>query len=198
MGKQIRFGRMVRLAAVMVGLSLVAGAAQAAQLVTFMRGQSIVVQSVEMRGGWYYFILEGGGEVGVPVKQVVSIEEYEAPPPSLGSAAASSPVAPPAAAPTSPQAAAQAVLPQPDSGGSASRLAEPGTEPPPSQPNTAVQGDEDWRYKVRMSGGPRKGMQNSYGAAGPGAMGGGGRLPVGAVKPGTLRPYPPQQQNPQK
>ena len=73
--------RAIPLAFILVG-SGAASPAQAAHLVTFTRGQSIVVQSFEKRGAWYYFILDGGGEMGVQANQVVRIEEYEAPPPS--------------------------------------------------------------------------------------------------------------------
>ena len=45
-------------------LPLAVSLAGADQLVTFVRGQSMVAQSVEKRGTWYFLTLEGGGELG--------------------------------------------------------------------------------------------------------------------------------------
>ena len=47
-----------------VGLSTFALPAVAGQLVTFSRGHSLVVQSAERRGDWYYLTLDGGGQIG--------------------------------------------------------------------------------------------------------------------------------------
>ena len=75
MKKETPFRVPARLAGAVTAAMIAVGALQAEQLVTFIRGQSIVVQSTEMRSGWYYFTLEGGGEIGVPVMQVASVEE---------------------------------------------------------------------------------------------------------------------------
>jgi hypothetical protein len=198
MSSNIRWARFFRILAATAVVVSAGGALQAAQLVTFARGQSIVVQSSQMKNGWYIFSLEGGGEFGVPVAQVSSIEDYEVPP-------APTPPAIGAAVPGQAQAGAinPAVTPagaQPLAGGSApspvSALASPpGASPGASQPNGMAAAQDDWRYKVKMSGGPRMGAQNPYGLAGTG-----GRAPFGAGRPGLpgQQRRPPQQpQNPQ-
>jgi translation initiation factor IF-2 len=174
-----------------------AGTLQAAQLVTFTRGQSIVVQSSEKKGAWYYFQLEGGGEIGVPASRVASVEEYEAPPPAPAGGAVPGPVAapnPPAAsAPGQPAPQAQSGSPgSPMAQAAPGQQADPGKQPD-SRLNTASPGQDDWRYKVRMSGGPRL-QQNPYSVAGQA-----GRVPFGVQRPGMgqQRRVPPGQQNPQ-
>jgi hypothetical protein len=149
--------------------------------VTFARGQSIVVQSVEKRGAWYYFILEGGGELGVPVNRVATIEDYEPPPVS---AVAAAPVAPavPAVSPE-PQQTAAGNPAVPAAGG---QQAGPGSTPPAPQPNVVEQGEDDWRYKIR--GGPKRLAPNLYGSGGAGAS----VLPGKKVPPGGQRPNPAQ------
>jgi hypothetical protein len=196
MRKRNRFGLALRLSGVLFAVLSAAGGIQAAQLVTFTGGQSIVVQSAEKRGAWYYFILEGGGELGVPVSRVASIEEYEPPPVSVVAAAAPTIPAVAAVSPAQ-QPAGQPMVPgnpaQPVAGG---QQAEPGSTPPATQPNVAAQGEDDWRYKVRMSGGPKREAPNLYG---PGTAGARGPLSGRKVPPGAQRRYPPpsQQQNPQ-
>ena len=178
------------------------GVVQAAQLVTFDRGQSIVVQSVEKRGGWYYFTLEGGGELGVPVSRVAGIENYE-PPPVLAAvhAAAAAVAAVAAPAPASPPVSTVAQPatpgePAPAVTGGEQAQEEPAGAPPASQPNVATQGQDDWRYKVRFSGGPKRQTASPYNVGGAG-----GRNPLSGkrVPPGGQRLIPPpaQQQNPQ-
>jgi hypothetical protein len=194
-----QIGRTMRLTVVLASALLGAGTLQAAQLVTFARGQSIVVQSSEKRDGWYFFTLDGGGQVGVPLAQVASVTEYEAPPP----AAPASPVAPapgvaaahPAAAPGRPMAAGTHPAPGQGSPMAAGTVApgSPGGNPVPATANTMAPGQEDWRYKARMSGGPRIGgaQRGPYGIAAPG-----GRVPFGVQRPGQQRREPPGQKNP--
>jgi len=169
---------------------------QAANLVTFTRGQSIVVQSVEKRGAWYYFVLEGGGEMGVPASRVVRIEEYEAPPPSVGVPAAVPPpnVPPPS---TSQQPAISAMDARATGGAAGGADSQTVAQTPPPAPpseataNVLAHGD-DWRYKARMSGGPKPnspgGMRKPGGMAGP--MGG-NRLQGGASVLGPMHRRPP-------
>ena len=179
--------------------------ARAASLVTFARGQAIVVQSVEKRGSWYYFVLEGGGEMGVPVNRVVRIEEYEAPPPSTAAPAVA--VTPgPAAVPGSPAQQAGA----PSAGSPQAGVNPPGApgdpqagSKSPQNPgaNVVSQGDDDWRYRVQVPGGPRAQEDGAGGvrkAGGISPMGAGGRLQGygGRPLPYGRRPpvVPPQQQ----
>jgi len=130
----------------------------AENLVTFTRGQSIVVLSAEKRGNWYYFVLEGGGEMGVPASRVAHIEEYEAPPaPAVAPGTDPTAAAPPAPAPSSgqpsvaPASAAQAA-PSPNVAPAANP--DDANQNPDSRANTMAPGD-DWRYRTKMSGGPR-------------------------------------------
>jgi len=189
MRKRNHFRLALRLSGLLCAVLFAAGGIQAAQLVTFTRGMSIVVQRAEKRGEWYYFILEGGGEMGVPASRVALIEEYDAPP---ASAAAQS-VPRVAAASPAQQPAGGAMAPgnpaQPVAGGQQAT-------PPATQPNVAAQGNDDWRYKVRMSGGPKRELPNPRGA---GAAGARGPLPGKKASPGGQRLLPPQpqQQNPQ-
>ena len=190
MKKRNQFGLALRLSGLLFAVLSAADGIQAVQLVTFTRGQSIVVQSAEKRGAWYYFVLEGGGEMGVPVNRVALIEEYEPPPASAARAAAPSvpnvAAVSPAQQPAGP-AMASGNPAQPVAGG---QQAEPGSAPPATQPNVAAQGGDDWRYKARMSGGPKREM---------GTAGARGALPGRKSPRGAQRQYPPpsQQQNPQ-
>jgi hypothetical protein len=179
-------------------LLLASTALQAAQLVTFTRGQSIVVQSSQKRGEWYYFTLEGGGEIGVPAARVASVEEYESLPAPAAPAAALPPAAVSATGSGAPLAAASkpqgdvSVQPPP-----VAQAAAPGKNPGAPATNSMAPGQDDWRYKVRMGGGPRMGMQGStpYGLANPG-----GRVPFGAPRqppPGQQQRPPQPPQNPQ-
>jgi hypothetical protein len=194
MRKPVRLGTSLGIIVALLASLSATGVIQAAQLVTFDRGQSIVVQSVEKRGGWYYFTLEGGGELGVPVNRVASIENYE-PPPVLAAvnAAAAAVAAVAAAPPASPPATAGEPAPA-VAGGQQAQEGPPA--PPASQPNVAAQGQDDWRYKVKMSGGPKRQAPNAYGAGGAGARNplSGRRVPPGGQR---LIPPPAQQQNPQ-
>jgi len=174
---------------------------QAAHLVTFTKGQAIVVQSAEKRGNWYYFVLDGGGEMGVPVNRVSRIEDYEAPPSPVAPSAA--PVAgggqPPSVVPSSqpsPDPATTAQAP------AAMAPADPQAQNGTSQPEAAnvMSRGEDWRYRVKMSGGPRPQLQqdNPGGIRRmPGARGGPGRIQGYLGQPGGRRPpgAASQQQN---
>lgn len=185
MRKRNHFRLALRLSGLLCAVLFAAGGIQAAQLVTFTRGMSIVVQRAEKRGEWYYFILEGGGEMGVPASRVALIEEYDAPPASAQSVprvAAASPAQQPAGGAMAPGNPAQPVA-----GGQQAT-------PPATQPNVAAQGNDDWRYKVKMSGGPKRELPNPRGA---GAAGARGPLSGKIVPPGAQRRPPPQQQNPQ-
>ena len=179
--------RAVSLVFILVGFGA-AAPAQAAHLVTFTRGQAIVVQSYEKRGTWYYFVLDGGGEMGVLAHQVARIEEYEAPPPPA-LAAAPAPSMPTPAPGTAPQ-----VSPGANPGGP-----EPGTGvAPPVDPQAgavAPQGDStanvmtrgnDWRFRAKQSGGPSIQMGGG-GMRKPPGMGAG----VGVGRIGNRR-TPPQ------
>jgi hypothetical protein len=194
MKKSLRIGRIGAGISLLAAVMAVAGAAGAAQLVTFTRGQAIVVQGVEKRGVWYYFTLDHGGQMGVPVNRVASIEEYEAPAgapatPAPEAVAATPPAPNPGVAPaTNPEGAPAPAEPPP---------ADMASRPDPASAagtNVAAPGTEDWRYKVRMSGGPKRkevGMSPN-GPGGPGMRGPmGGRIPPGQ------RRFPPQPPNPQ-
>ena len=177
--------------------------ALAAQLVTFTRGQAIVVQSVEKRGSWYYFILDGGGEMGVPASRVARIEDYEIPPQSAAALAAP-PAAPTSSVPNSPQAPVPMVAP---GGGEAEIQGSLSTAPPQVPPssgdpagNVVTQGDDDWRYRVRMGGGPRMqsvggGIRKAAGMGrpmGPGGMQGDNPNQNPFNRRPPLPPTPPQ------
>jgi len=185
--------------ATMFALGLAANAA-AEQLVTFTRGHSIVVLSSEKRGNWYYFALEGGGEMGVPVNQVARMEEYEPPPNALpaGQAAAQEPPRV-TATPTPPSAAPSANGSNPSAPANDASAVNPAATnqiPPPGAKGAEVpQADDDWRTKVKMGGG----RSQAGGSRKPGGMGGWGanRLQGGQ---GNANPYnrrppnqPPQQ-----
>jgi len=147
-------------------------AAPAVQLVTFVKGQAIVVQSAEKRGAWYYLVLEGNGEIGVPANRIARIEEYEAPPPSTTPQ-------PPAPVPNG--ASANPVNPsvQPGSppGVTPPGAVEQGTPPPPPNTNVGAPGSDAWRNRQGMMGGPQAGgrrmgrggggMQPAFGRQGP-------------------------------
>lgn len=182
-----------------LGLAADAGAAQ---LVTFTRGHSIVVQAAEKRGNWYYFTLEGGGEMGVPVKQVARMEEYDLP---LAAAAPQTPGSPeparvtaapnpPPAAPSAPPSAAAAMEGNP--GGQAPQdgnaIDPSGAEQPQAQDAGAVPPNgEDWRSKVKMGVG---GRNQQFGTRKVGTGLGANRQPgAPGVNPFNRRNKPPQQ-----
>jgi hypothetical protein len=184
--------------------------AQAAHLVTFTRGQSIVAQKVEKRGAWYYFTLDGGGEMGVLASQVTRIEDYEAPPPSAIPAANSESIQPPtpgSGQPPTPSSGPQSSLGV-NPGGSELRSGEslPATDvrggaPVPSDDSSdddQAQGN-DWRVRNRMNGGPS--IQQGGGVRKPGMMGSaGGAGRIQGFNPNN-NPYrrrtpPPQTGNP--
>jgi|GEM_PF-2039391 len=187
----------------MVFLWMASGAAlpaQAAHLVTFTRGQSIVVQSFEKRGVWYYFILDGGGEMGVQANQVAQIEDYEAPP------ASAIPAVPAGSAPPMP-APAPSPAPQVSSGAPETVQGAPGTGAPPAgaaAPADNAAGNvmsrgNDWRFRARMSGGPS--IQQGGGLRKPPGMGGGvgvGRIQTNNTNqnPNNRQVPPPQTGNP--
>ena len=183
--------------ALLLGISAAASQAQAAHLVTFTRGQSIVAQSVEKRGTWYYFVLEGGGEMGVLASQVARIEDYEAPPPSAMASAPSQPVPSPVPA-TAPQGS-----PVDNSGGLAYDGSAPGAEPQaaavqPAGESTAnvMSRGNDWRFRARMSGGPSIQQGGAGGMRKPPGMGAGvgvGRIQSGANQNPYNRKTPPPQ-----
>lgn len=194
MKKPWRIGRIGGGISILAAAIVVAGAAGAAQLVTFTRGQAIVVQGVEKRGVWYYFTLDNGGQIGIPVNRVARIEEYEAPP---GAPAVPAPAAV-AAAPVAPNpGVAPAMTPQGAPIAGEAQSAEAAIQPDPASAagtNVASPGTEDWRYKVKMSGGPQRkevGMSPN-GPGGPGARG-----PMGGRRPPGQRRFPPQPPNPQ-
>ena len=182
-------------------LSLAAGAAspaQASHLVTFTRGSSIVVQNVEKRGSWYYFILDGGGEMGVLINQVAHIEDYEAPPPSALVAAAGQSM--PAPSPSvSPQVASAA--PETGAGDPGSVAPSPGSVAPADNAAANVMSrGNDWRFRARMSGGPSM-QQGGGGLRKPPGMGGGvgvGRIQTNNTNqnPNNRQVPPPQPGNP--
>ncbi len=190
--KRSRFGLALRLSVALGAVLSAADGIQAAQLVTFTHGHSIVVQSAEKRGTWYYFVLEGGGEMGVPASRVALVEAYEPAPAPRAAAAAPSIPRVAAAAPPPQQPAGPATAP----GNVAGPVAEgQQAAPPATQPNVAARGSDDWRYKVHMSGGPKRELP---GARGMGAAGGRGQMPGKKVPPGGQRflPNQSQQQNP--
>lgn len=174
----------------------------AEHLVTFQRGQSIVVQSAEKRGNWYYFVLEGGGEMGVPAQRVARIEEYEAPPaPAVApgtapmAAAPASPVPSPGQPSGDPASAAQAA---PQANAALTATPNDGNQNPDSRANTMSRGD-DWRYRTKMPGGPRLLQEGPGGIRGMGQgnrPGGarGGYLGQPGVQGGRRPPYYQQQQ----
>jgi len=135
--------------------------APAVQLVTFVKGQAIVVQSAEKRGAWYYLVLEGNGEIGIPATRIARIEEYEAPPPST-TPQPPSPV--PNGAPASP--VNPSVQPISPPAGTPSGAVEQGTLPPPPNTNVGAPGSEAWRNRQGMMGGPQAGGRRMGGAGG--------------------------------
>jgi len=179
--------------ALLLGVSAAASQAQAAHLITFTRGQSIVVQSFEKRGNWYYFILDGGGEMGVLASQVARVEDYDAPPPSPLASTAAQPV--PAPVP----AAAPQGSPADNSGGQ--QMGAPGADPqaaaaqPEGEPTANVMSrGNDWRFRAKMSGGPSM-QQGGGGMRKPPGMGAG--VGVGQIgNPYNRRTPPPQTGNP--
>ncbi len=179
-----------------LGLAANAGAAQ---LVTFTRGHSIVVQTAEKRGNWYYFTLEGGGEMGVPVKQVASLEEYDLPP---AAAAPDTPAAqqpprvtavpnPPPTAPDVPAALQSNPGDAPPQDGSAVNPPAAGQPQADAGGAPAPNGAEDWRSRVKMNVGGRS--QQLSGRRPGGGMGGyGANGQAAAVNPFNRRNKPPQ------
>jgi hypothetical protein len=176
--------RAIPLAIILVGSGAVSPAL-AAHLVTFTRGQAIVVQSFEKRGTWYYFILDGGGEMGVQANQVVRIEEYEVPPPSA---------LPPAPAPAMPAPAPEVVQSGVNPGGPESGSAAPAVAPDPQQDESAanvMSRGNDQRFRAARSGGPS--MQPGVGGTRkPPGMGAGAG--VGRINPYNRRTQPPPPQ----
>ncbi|HEU5179685.1 MAG TPA: hypothetical protein VFW45_02770 [Candidatus Polarisedimenticolia bacterium] len=171
--------------------------ASAAQLVTFTRGHSIVVQTVEKRGNWYYFTLDGGGEMGVPVKQVASLEEYDLPPAAAApDAAAQQPprvTAVPNPPPSAPDAAPAPAALQSNPGDAPAQQDPNAVDPtaggqhPGDVGNAAPNGSEDWRSKVKMNVGGRSQQ------LAPGRRQGAGMGGYGAVNPFSRKNKPPQQ-----
>lgn len=165
----------------LTALLVSAPAIQAANLVTFTRGQSIVVQSYEKRGSWYYFILDGGGEMGVPAGHVTRIEEYEAPP---------APAVSPDPTPASP-VAMQTSSPAPAGGSPSAPMGTNNAQPSAQNPavatpngqdpsNVMAPGYNDARFRARMSGGPAMIQPGAGGMRKPAGMGGGmGRGRIG-------------------
>jgi len=189
MKKPLRIGRIGGGISILAAAVVAVGAAGAAQLVTFTRGQAIVVQGVEKRGVWYYFTLDHGGEMGVPANRVASIEEYEAPPGAPAAATTAPPAANPGVVPaTTPEGAPAAAEALPSD---AANRPDPASA---TGTNVAAPGTEDWRYKVKMSGGPRR-KEGGMSPNGPG--GPGGRGPMGGRMPPGQRRFPPQPPNPQ-
>ncbi|MCI0567495.1 MAG: hypothetical protein L0Z52_04775 [Acidobacteria bacterium] len=168
-----------------------ASLAQAAHLVTFTRGQSIVVQSIEKRGAWYYFILDGGGEMGVLASQVARIEEYEAPPPPALASAPQQSL--PAQVPGPETQASPGVNPAGPESGSAGANPQAGAVAPADDPagNMMSRGGNDARFRAARSGGPS--MQQGGGMRKPPGMGAG--VGVGRIGPPNQynrRTPPPQ------
>jgi len=185
--------------ALLLAVSAAASQAQAAHLITFTRGQSIVVQSAEKRGNWYYFTLDGGGEMGVLASQVARVEDYEAPPPSALASTTEQPT------PSPGPAAAPQGAPVDNNGGQQmgavgadqqAVAAQPAGEP---TANVMSRGD-DWRFRVKMSGGPSIQPGGAGGMRKPPGMGGGagrGGIQNGANQnPYNRRTPPPQTGNP--
>src|SRR5512145_2100188 len=141
--------------ALALGLAADAGAAQ---LVTFTRGHSIVVQAAEKRGNWYYFTLEGGGEMGVPVKQVARMEEYDLPLAPAAPQAPGSPESPrvtavpnpPPSAPAAPAAMEGNPGSQPPQDGNAVDPSDAEQPQPLDAAGAVVTNGEDWRSRVKM------------------------------------------------
>jgi hypothetical protein len=184
--------RAVPLAFILVGFGA-ASTAQAAHLVTFTRGQSIVVQSYEKRGTWYYFILDGGGEMGVQANRVARIEEYEAPPPSA-LAPAPAPSMPTQAPGVAPQVSSGVNPGGPESGYAGSA---PATDPQagvvaPAEDSAAnvMSRGNDQRFRAARSGGPSM-QQGGGGVRKPPGMGTGAG--VGRINPYNRRTQPPPQ-----
>ena len=188
-----------------LGLAADAGAAQ---LVTFTRGHSIVVQTAEKRGNWYYFTLDGGGEMGVPVKQVARMEEYELPPASSAPQGADAPAPQPTAAvPGNPPAAAPPAMGGNPSGSPASQGNAVDPAGAPSAPSAdgvgvvAPGGESDWRSRVKMGNAGRnpsgQRQPNGLGAWGAGRNHGGANpYNVNQRRPPNKppqQPSPPQQ-----
>ena len=183
-----------------VGLSSLARPALAGQLVTFTRGQSLVVQSAEKRGDWYYFTLDGGGQVGVPAARVLKVEEYEAPPPPPAAVLPPPTYPVPTAAQAAPQPGAQqvgAAVPSPASAppGSVAAVA---PDPLAAERRAVEENPQDWRSPMDRRDGPRQRAMGGFSVMKPGA--GGGRPPQ--VGPGGFRrppgagiPRPPQDPN---
>lgn len=172
-------------------VGILAPAAVADQLVNFKEGRSLVVKSSEKRGEWYHLVLEGGGELGVPVNRVASIEEYEPPPPGVARSntanqvTASAPApAPPATQNSAPSPAARNLAQDSEAGGV--DMTENSAAPPPS-PNGGLPGGPasvgDWRTKTRSES-IREAAQG-VGATGRGrpARGAGRRLGYHPRKP---------------
>lgn len=175
------------------GLTFFAPRAVAGQLVTFTRGQSLVVQSAEKRGDWYYLTLDGGGQIGVPAARVLKVEEYEAPPP------APAPVRPPtypvpsaaqAPPPAAPQGGAGMPIPAVSQPGS---VATDASDPLAAERRAVEEGPQDWRSPIDRREGPRPRAMGGFSVRKPG--GGGGRPPM--VGQGGFRrpPRPPQDPN---
>lgn len=164
----------------------------AAQVVTFKRGQAMVVDSVEKKDGWYYLTLPGGGQLGVPAAQVTRVEEYEGPPVSEPATVTANQVATGTPSGSSASVPPSAALPP------VSPAVDHSYEAPAPVPrvNAAGQppaGVDDWRFKVRRGGGPRP----QPGAAGLGGPGFPGRAEGGLRTTGTFPRRPPQQDQPQ-
>ena len=191
-----RIRTVVFTSALALGLAANAGAAQ---LVTFTRGHSIVVQAAEKRGNWYYFTLEGGGEMGVPVKQVARMEEYDLP---LAPAAPQSPGAPEAprvtAVPNPPPSAPATPGATPQDANAVDPSAR-GQAPTADAAGAVVPDGEDWRSRVKMGvGGGGAGRSQQFGTRKVGGMGGANRQAPGQ-NPFNRRPpnnKPPQQPDP--
>ena len=184
-----------------VGLSTFALPAVAGQLVTFSRGHSLVVQSAERRGDWYYLTLDGGGQIGVPAARVLRVEEYEAPPP---------PPAPVLAPPTYPvPGAAQATPPVGAPGGAGIPIpatTQPGpvaandSDPLAAERRAVEEAPQDWRSPIDRRNGPQLRPMGGFSVMKPGAAGEGGRPPLGGQggfrrPPGSGYPRPPQNPN---
>jgi hypothetical protein len=197
MNRKARHANWIPLAACLGAAFLLAPAARAAKLVTFERGQAMVVQGAERRGSWYYFSLEGGGEFGVPVNRVSRIEDYEAPPASVPAAPANQMVSAPGAG-VPPGSVA---VPLPGAGGNPVAGGQPagaGAHPGPEIPTDP----QAWRERVSMPGGPRiqqgrEQMQFTPGSRRP-VLPGRGRGPYQALTPGGVRVGNQQQQQQQQ
>jgi len=183
-----------------VGLSAFARPAVAGQLVTFTRGQALVVQSAERRGEWYYLTLDGGGQIGVPAARVLRVEEYEAPPPPPAPVLPPPTYPVPAAAQVTPPVAVQgaAGLPNPASTQPGSVAAD-APDPLAAERRAVEEAPQDWRSPIDRRNGPQQRPMGGFSVFKPGATGG-GRSPF--VGPGGFRrppgagvPRPPQDPN---